>query len=172
MTTPAHTRVPAQGARRRLQALRLLGWTNTQLANMTGLHVKTIRNTINPGTTTVTHITATHIRFVFDYLWNQKPIALTAQDRRDATNGTRYAQEQGWAPAMAWDDIDTDPKPQGIPTGSVSVIPVAEALDLLKAGVAPFEVAQRLGVKPESLARRLRRHGQHRWAAACERKGM
>lgn len=171
MLTPT-TRVPAIGPRRRLQALRRLGWTNPQLATLTNLHERTIRKTMQPGRNTVTHDTATRIRVIFDRYWDRPPRPRTDQERRDAQRGVVYALEQGWAPAMAWDCIDTDTAPQGLPTGNVTVIPVAEALALLKAGEAPHEVASRLGVKPESLARRLRRHGQHRWAAACERKEM
>lgn len=170
--TPATTRTPAQGPRRRLQALRCLGWNNHQLADLTGLHVKTIRNVMRPSTLYVSRDTAVRVATIFNTHWDRTPRAYSAEDRRKRDRGVLYAREQGWAPAMAWDDIDTDVAPQGLPDGSVTVIPVAEALDLLKAGVAPFEVAQRFGVKPESLARRLRRHGQHRWAAACERKGM
>lgn len=171
MTTPT-TRVTPTGARRRLQALRLLGWTNRQLATMTGLDPATIRRTLHPATTRITHNTAIRVKVIYDTHWNRRPRPRTPQERRDTTNGVRYAQAQGWAPAMAWDCIDTDTAPQGVRVGDEAVVPVAEALVLLKAGEAPHEVAQRLGVKPESLARRLRRHGQHRWAAACERKGM
>lgn len=164
--------VPAQGSRRRLQALRLLGWTASQLAQLTGLHPRTIRDTCHPNRLHVSHNTATRITAIFNTHAYRPPRPRTRYEVRAAEECRTFAQEQGWAPAMAWDDIDTDRAPQGIPSGPVAAIPVAEALSLLKAGEAPAEVASRLGVKPESLARRLRRHGQHRWAAACERKGM
>lgn len=169
---PAQTLIPAQGPRRRLQALRLLGWTTNQLAHLTGLHPNTIRQAIHPRRKTVSHDTATRITTVFDRFWDRPPRPRTALERRTVVACHLYALEQGWAPAMAWDDIDADEAPQGIPEGPEAAIPVAEALTLLKAGEAPHDVAARFGVKPESLARRLRRHGQHRWAAACERKGM
>jgi len=174
MTTPAQTRVPATGPRRRLQALRLLGWTNKQLALLTGLNTRTIQKTMEEGRATVAHSTAVRVRAVFETHWARVPRPLGSREVRDFNQGIERAQEQGWAPPMAWDDID-DPEeaPKGVPEGpAAGALPVMEALRLLKAGEAPHYVAARLGVLPESLARRLRRHGQHRWAAACERKGM
>lgn len=172
MATEAVSRVNAVGTRRRLQALRRLGWTIAQLAELTRLHPHTIRAVSNDRNRTVTMATATAVQDAYDATWDRPPQTRTAEELRAVEQARLHAIEMGWAPAMAWDDIDDpDEAPQGVrPLLEPVHVTAEEAVQLLQAGLSPYEVATRAGVKVESLARRLRRHGWHRWAAACERK--
>lgn len=166
------TRVSAVGPRRRLQALRRLGWTIAQLAELTRLHPHTIRAVSNHRNRTVTPPTAAAVHRAYEDCWDRPPPTRRAEEVRAVEQARLHAIEMGWAPAMAWDNIDDpDEAPQGVrPLLDPVQVTAEEAVQLLQAGLSPHEVAKRMGVKVESLSRRLRRHGWHRWAAACERK--
>ncbi|MGN8690172.1 hypothetical protein ACTND8_09740 [Atopobiaceae bacterium HCP3S3_F7] len=89
-----------------------------------------------------------------------------------STRVRNYAERQGWAPPAAWDD-DTIDDPTATPHGirhtqSRTRAGIDEVLDLLDAGTSPLNIAERLGVRPASIARRLRRHGHHHLAHRFE----
>lgn len=160
------------GLTRRLQALRALGWTTSEVARITGLYRATIRRVTNDERCTVTAPTARAIIWGYARASHRTPPATTERACAAVDQVRRHAIGRGWAPPMAWDDID-DPRetPTGIRrTGSSEIAGVDEAILLLQLGVAPDEVARRLGVQRSSLGRRLRRAQEHKWAALVERK--
>lgn len=160
------------GITRRLQALRALGWTNSQIARLTGLYRATIRRIINDPHCMITPATARAITLTYERAAHHPPQPRTAQQEAAVDQVRRSALDRGWAPPMAWDDID-DPRetPTGIRRPGVSATAdVDEAILLLQLGTSPDEVTRRLGVQRASLGRRLRRAQEHKWAALVERK--
>ncbi|MGW4493828.1 hypothetical protein [Streptomyces sp. NPDC004376] len=93
--------VDAAGTRRRLQALRAIGWSSHVIAARSGLHetrIQTICTSLQP---TVRQSIATKVQKVFAELH-----ATPAPAGRSATRTRGFAAEQRWAPPAAWDDID------------------------------------------------------------------
>lgn len=163
-TTP---RIDATGTRRRLEALRWLGYTTEDITHMTGLYKDTIRRIHRRHTiraTTAAKIRHAYERHAFEPF--RRPLTPDQQTARI------YALRAGYAPPMAWENID-DPneQPQGIrPITWADRTPIEEAVWLLDAGEDPTVVAARMGILTRSLARQLYRCGYPEWAAHCERE--
>lgn len=167
---PSKAKVTRVGITRRLQALRALGWSTMQIARLTGLYPDTVRRITNDPTAPIHPTTARRIVTAYGRAAHHVPpdsrTHQVQQLRRDAYG-------RGWAPPYAWDRID-DPQEaaKGVrdPDEHASIAAVDEALLLLRLGVLPEQAAQRLGVQQASLARRLRRAGETRWARVMERQ--
>ena len=164
--------VTRHGVTRRLQALQAIGWSQAQIARATGLNPITVKKLIRDDDTTVHSATVARIVATYKRLAYVHPPQHHADEIRMVTMIRRGAQERGYAPPAAWDNIDLDEQPHGLRPIPEQRRPelIDDALHLLRAGVSPEDVAARCGVSATSLARRLRRHGHHLWAAACERK--
>lgn len=96
--------LPAIGTQRRIRALMRLGWTAADLAEHLGCVPEHVRNIIR-NRASVRPETAAQIDAVFRKLcMTPGPSSITMQ----------RAERKGWAPPLAWDDID-DPNetPQG-----------------------------------------------------------
>ncbi|MFB4320645.1 hypothetical protein [Actinomadura sp. 21ATH] len=109
---PPATRIDATGTRRRVHALAVAGWPHAQVA----AHIGTARGNLTAAIKQprVTVATALKVRAACRALWGLDPASHgVAPHRVEATR--RRAQQAGWAPLAAWDDID-DPaeRPQGI----------------------------------------------------------
>ncbi|MER6942528.1 hypothetical protein ABT294_00770 [Nonomuraea sp. NPDC000554] len=104
---PPWARVDATGTRRRLQALIVLGWSATCLAERMGLERQSIRKVMSRPRVRVS--TASAVREIYAELSIRTPPNTTRYERAMVTRTRRYAASQGWVSAMAWDDID-DPK--------------------------------------------------------------
>lgn len=93
-------RIPALGTRRRIQALYADGWAMSRIAEVAHLDPYQVR-VISRGIPQEVYLsTAQSIERAFEQLSMAAPI-----DR--FTNRARaQAQRRGWAPALAWDDID------------------------------------------------------------------
>jgi plasmid maintenance system antidote protein VapI len=94
------TYLDATGTRRRIQALRAIGWSGRVVAEAAGTGESVIER-ICDGQPTVRGKVAARIQDVYIKL-SQTP----APAGRSATRARNYAQGQGWAPPGAWDDID------------------------------------------------------------------
>lgn len=106
--------VPAVGFQRRARALMAIGYTMAQIAEGAGLtptnlSVKLSRN----AGSTVTR--ATHERMAALY----ERLHMHPQSGVWADRNRRWAESRGWAPPLAWDDIDNDPAPTGLRVGDV-----------------------------------------------------
>lgn len=103
----------ARGTIRRLQALAFMGWETAEISHRTGVSRPTlsaIRAGRRPG---VNITTARRVAQAYELLAMQPgPDRLTALE----------AREQGWAPPLAWDDIDEE-------DGQLPLEPAAEVLD-------------------------------------------
>ncbi|MDJ1113212.1 hypothetical protein [Microbacterium dauci] len=97
--------VPARGVRRRLQALHARGWTATELEQQLGIPDETLGMLL--WQSTVPQRTHDIIAAAYEVLWNQAPPSPPAVRQQAIARATA----NGWAPPMAWDDIDTDDAP-------------------------------------------------------------
>lgn len=103
--------VDATGTRRRIEALGALGWSLAHLARELGCRQETIRPVAMRAR--VRKETAAAVGALYDrMLWVVPPA------NQVTTRCRNYAKAQGWAPPLAWDDID-DPgdKPSVYPRG-------------------------------------------------------
>jgi hypothetical protein len=93
--------VDATGTRRRLQALMRMGWTTAELAARGGWNTPEAVQMI-ARRDMVNHANRDRVARLYDALaMIPGPSSLTAQ----------RAARAGWAPPLAWDDIDNDPEP-------------------------------------------------------------
>lgn len=98
--------VPAVGSRRRLQALMTLGWTSPQLADHLGWDPKEVWRKLSVRER-VTATSAEQIAELYERLWDSRPPTPRSwQAVRAMTKTLNNARRRGWAPPMAWDDID------------------------------------------------------------------
>lgn len=161
------------GITRRLQALQAMGWTQSQIARAAGLCRASIQRLTNDEESRVNATTALAVVEVYQQLSWRTPPQRRPDQVRMVTLIRRGARQRGFIPPAAWDHIDD---PDELPRGAKALretsrpAPLDDALNLLRAGVRPEDVAARCGVSATSLARRLRRNGHHLWAAACERR--
>lgn len=152
--------VPTLGATRRLQALAALGWTALELGERLGVSGTRVGH-LQAGKYPVLHrSTAGRVAALYDELSMQVPADPEETPRhvvRVHARQRRMAASKGWAPPLAWDDIDDpDEKPSGwratdAPTRAEVLAEVDED------GGNIFEACRRLNV---------RRHALERW---CER---
>jgi hypothetical protein len=98
--------VDATGARRRLQALVALGYSQAVLAGRLGQ----LRANFT-GTMTRERLTAGTVRVVrqlYDELWDKQPDESTHRTRISASRARNYAQARGWPVPLAWDEPEID----------------------------------------------------------------
>lgn len=145
--------VDALGTRRRLQALIAIGWTQTELADRTGLLLSTVNALVNERWANVQH--GTHIRVgrVFD--------ELSGTPGRSARARTMAAR-RGWTAPLTWDD-DTIDDPAATPDGAAPAHAKRTRDEVLEdfhdtwdEHLGDVQVAAfRLGVTPTALERTL-----------------
>lgn len=99
--------VPAIGARRRVQALACLGWSNAEVARRAGMHPEHLPNLVN-NAETITRRTAERIAKVYDELSMRFPPARTKQEKQAITYARNIARLKGWFPPLAWDEDNID----------------------------------------------------------------
>ncbi len=121
---PATPNVSARGARRRLQALHARGWMAEDLAQAMGIPAVALERTIWQAT--ITPRAHAIIAAAYEVLWNATPPCTPLARQHEMAR----AAANGWAPPMAWDDIDTDPEPQlGEPDAEIlDDVAIAEAV--------------------------------------------
>lgn len=176
------------GTQRRAQALAVMGWTNTWMAEQLGMRP----SNFNRGLTgdRVTARMARVMRDVYNQFWRRTPNTDEVQDWVSERT-RRRALEQGWHGPLAWDD-DTIDDPNALPqTDAVAPIvtdgPDVAARWLMGESVVlgtesrkevlahlfewtqqtPEEIAEQIGMTPgsasmawERLKRRAREEGQ------------
>lgn len=144
---PSNAPVDATGTRRRIQGLVALGWPQSMIAAELG----TKQNAVSAMTRRdyVTSASAISVRKLFA----QWSMTLGPSE----ISRTR-AKAVGWLPPLAWDDIDD---PNEIPDlgrdGYASFMD--RYTELVEMGLSHTQIAPRMGIRYESLARGLARHG-------------
>lgn len=103
------------GAQRRLQALACLGWSMPALSERCELSRWTLRD-IARGTRTirVTLRVQAVICALYDELCMTPAPARTKAEKVSTFRAKHQAARLGWAPPLAWDDIDSDLEPMEV----------------------------------------------------------
>jgi hypothetical protein len=159
-TLGARALLDGTGTRRRLRALVARGWSKRKLSLRLGMQPSNFGATFDNDK--VRASTARAVRVLYDELWNVTPPEATHGDRIAASRARRYAQTQGYAPPLAWDDDtidDPDAKPEGaVPAPLQGLPPLDELLWLIDCGESSLSIATRFGVRPATVYRALLRH--------------
>ena len=148
------------GTRRRLDALRAIGWTLKEISEHAG-HDHGWACTVYKRARI---LPATHAQVcaVYDALWNVTPPAETWSDRVSRGRAQRAAAQAGWAPPLAWDDNEID-NPDAQPHHHVRGAGHARLIEnvewLADADEKLPAIAARLGQPERSLKRQLLRAG-------------
>jgi hypothetical protein len=147
--------VPAIGVLRRIQALHAIGHTGPQIAADAGVSLNAIRSIGYHRSTNVRAATAQKIDATYERLCMVRP------EGQYANRARSMATRRGWAPPLAWDDIDD---PNETPHGweystekQQSRRDILLELDERRAGITA--VCRALKVKRESVERWCERHG-------------
>lgn len=152
------------GIQRRLMALGRLGWSMRAIANTSGLDVDGLKRLWKRDAHFVRADVAAGVLDVYDRLSMQPP-----PDGASATRARREAAERGWAPPLAWEDIDDkDEQPAGTYEGADRETMVR---DLVDQGENGTQIARRLGIKLDSLEQWCRRHHPGLWLTIAAREG-
>jgi len=142
--TPDTCLVDARSTRRRLQALGCNGWSQSRIGTMLGRTPSRFNAVVHSHL--VTAKTHREVAALFEQLWNVQAPNVTWREQNSYARTTRYAREHGWLPALAWDDIDTDPTP-----------PAADELTDAQADVDEVRVEQAVAGIPSTLTQAERR---------------
>ena len=148
--------VPAIGIVRRIHALHALGWSGRQIADAAGASINTLRAMQYHDSERVHRATADRVIAAYESLAMRRPDGGYADRQRT------MARRKGWAPPLAWDDID-DPDEQ--PTGhmitalSTTVARADTLADLHDRGAGVSEACRVLDVTRSALEKWCARHG-------------
>lgn len=158
--------VEAIGSARRIQALVALGYNFRALGKHFGLSHDVVRSWAFREHTISTR-NAKRIGQVYDALSMTLPPTRTTAEKRNLSYARTTAARYGWAPPLAWDDIDYDEKPYVDDTRSRGRIRatatyrraelIAEWDHLRMAGVTLHHAARQLGVTPDAIERAILR---------------
>lgn len=148
---PDRCHVPALGARRRVQALSAIGWSQGHIAERLGISQQALANSLR--TEVMTARVARRIRDIYSEL--EMSVGPSPRTRKRAA-------AQGWAPPAAWEDID-DPHEQPDPTRwhestSTGVLTEQDLTDCASWGLTREQAARRLGVQTDTVDTWLKRH--------------
>lgn len=99
LTGPTHV-----GTVRRARALAAIGWPGVDIQHEAGLAKKTVVRLLRGDLVTTEHATRRAIADVYDRLWATRP-----ERSKHTVRAERRAAREGWAPPMAWDNVD-DPR--------------------------------------------------------------
>lgn len=102
-------RIPSRGYQRRMQALVALGWPMSDLDAEMGRRAGTLSRWLNVAAPWIHEARAKEIAALYDRLSMQAPPDGWRKERAQ-----KLARRNGWAPPLAWDDIDRDPEPRGV----------------------------------------------------------
>ncbi|GAA3948080.1 hypothetical protein [Microbacterium soli] len=165
-------KVASVGAIRRLQALVHAGWSMSKLAQRLDLSPSNFGSLMERDEVLVSTWIA--VRDLFVELWDQEPPHADWHDKTAYSRSKRYAQARGWLPALAWDDIDTDPAPAVVEADETTKGErVLEDVEwLLDAGEPVTQIAQAVGRRLDAIAKLAERHGRvdlarHFWGKAA-----
>lgn len=108
--------VPSRGTTRRLQALYALGWTAREMGERLGVSSARVGHMMNGAWAFVLPSTARAVDELYRSLNMVVPTDRAPSRRGEVRvhqRARRDAQRRGYAPPLAWDDIDHDAHPHG-----------------------------------------------------------
>jgi hypothetical protein len=158
-TATSRATTPPHGTRRRLQALVHAGWPPVTLATTLGIRRARIHLLLHQEHGPVTIATATRVSALFQHLWDQQPEEHGV--RPIAAHRARLlAARHGFAPALAWDNIDAaDAVPDlGVEVSRVRAV-VEDTAELVLEGLSREGIAVRLGIGWDAVRQAHRRAG-------------
>ena len=147
------------GLTRRVRALAALGWSTRKIAAVAGLNLDTIKE-YRRGDKTFTGSAAAGILRAWAALSMTPPNPTTRHEQAAVTAVRASAARNGWAPPLAWDDIDD---PDATPdTGQVvrGGVDLDEWARLVRYGENPEQAAARCGITLGGIERAAYRHGR------------
>lgn len=136
------------GLQRRIQALMAIGWTQTEMETRSEL-----------GRGTLSHILRDRQMVRMSLARKVSAIYETLSATPGPHNRTKIlARKKGWAPPLAWDDIDD---PSEVPDVGVNrALKFDEKYwEMRDIGLSHKQMADRMGITGESLARQMARYG-------------
>lgn len=148
------------GARRRVEALAWVGWSQVRLAALLGMDETNLSRIIRKENR-ITAGNAAKIAALYDRLWDTQPPADTHGQRISVSKTRNDARRQGWAPPLAWDEgtID-DPaatpqhQVQGRHLATLHAEDRAEIVNTLtRARKSAAEIADLIGVATRTVVR-------------------
>jgi hypothetical protein len=155
--------VKATGARRRLQALHALGYSFERIARECKSAKQLMATIARNDREWLTADMDRRIREVYDQLSMKLPDAATPHLQVGITKSRNRAQQLGWAPPLAWNDIDNpDEQPTGIHDPNRIQPHTAHRrehlLDLDDCAASLSEACRRLNITPDALEKWCERH--------------
>ena len=99
--------VPATGTRRRIQALKAMGHSGADIAAALGVTYQAVNRLEHSTSAHIFAATQANVARVYEEMCMTLPTGYHRTRIRNA------AARAGYAPPLAWDDIDTDPQPVG-----------------------------------------------------------
>lgn len=158
-----HLTVDALGTVRRIRALHCLGWSQRALAERLGVSAGRVGHMTIAKYPRVNIDTATKVAALYEEL------CMTLPPETQFTRRMRnYARKQGWAPPLAWDDIDDpDEQPSGliapkrthVPRAELEAARVQQLRDLIARQATVEAACREIGVDREALWKWCDRHG-------------
>lgn len=157
---PASTAsVPPHGTRRRLQALVVAGWPPAVLAAALGISLQKVHLLLHRERDGVSIRTAARVEALFAQLWDQAPERHGVKPAT-AARARLLAARWGWAPGLAWDDLDA---PGAVPQLGESTRRGADVVEdtaeLVAEGLSREGIALRLGIGWDAVRQAHRRAG-------------
>jgi transcriptional regulator with XRE-family HTH domain len=154
---PDTARITATGTARRIQALSAKGWTQSYVARRLGMLPGNLRMICRKPYVSIATYKA--VAQLYNELWNTEGPSDMARS---------VAARNGWPVPMAWDDEtidDPDAEPYG--AGVDKHRSPDEALELHRDhGLSVELIAERLGIKPDSVEKAIKRALQREEGAA------
>lgn len=155
-------RISARGTIRRLQALVAVGWSQSKLGDRLG--VSAVNMSAVMRREQVTARFHRQVAALYDELWDQQPAHEAHHDLQAFNRARNHAVKHGWAPPLAWDDIDQDPAASTVDaTDDVDEL----AIDLVLEG-HDLDLTR---LERQAVVRRLTGHG-HSAATIAARLGI
>lgn len=106
--------IPALGTQRRLRALVALGHTFARIGEGLGITAAAAHAAAKRDRIYVRATTAAKVDALFEAWSMTLPPTTTSIDRKNAAYARTVARRNGWAPPLAWDNIDTDEVPHAV----------------------------------------------------------
>ncbi|GMA26166.1 hypothetical protein GCM10025864_39250 [Luteimicrobium album] len=142
--------IRSRGAVRRIRALHALGWRLVDIAAETGYSTTNLAM--------IAHRDANidvkkHERINAAYEHLSGSVGPSERTRQVAIG-------RGWAPPLAWNDIDADDEPRGVRRKERHVLDLDEFVSLVRMGESVYMASKRLGSNPRSILRVAERRGR------------
>lgn len=151
------------GIKRRMQALAAIGWSTRQIADRAGVNVDTVK-AIARGDTMPRPWIRDALLPVYDELHMTPRTAHAHDDRLSLSRTLAWARDRGFAPPMAWDDIDDEDATPSLSRPGRRIVRTGLDLDdwlfLVRSGEDPARAARRCGVTISAVEVKARRHGR------------